>query len=112
NRIEGKHNIKQIYENAKAKIKLFHGANGVKHFDSVTKELKLYIEEHYEIIQENPDQNKIDFSRYPISNDYERHFYAKQWDNIEVDLENLNTMFLEIYEKLEDLTSYYYHEEF
>lgn len=112
NRIEGKHNIKQIYENAKAKIKLFHGANGVKHFDVVTKELKLYIEELYEIIQENPDQNKIDFSRYPISNDYERHFYAKQWDNIEVDLENLNTMLLEIYEKLEDLTSYYYHEEF
>ena len=111
-RIEGKHNIKQIYENTKAKIRLFRGIDGVKHFDSSTKELKMYIEELYDVIQENQSQNRIDFSRYPISKDYEQHFYTKQLDNIEVDLENLLTMLIQIYEKLEDLTSYYYHEEF
>lgn len=112
NRIEGKHNIKQIYENAKEKVRLLHGVDGVKHYDEVTKELRLYIEELYEVIQEHPNQNRIDFSRYPISKGYEQHFYVRKWENIEVDLENLITILREIYEKLDDLTSYYYHEEF
>ena len=60
----------------------------------------------------NEDINKayynIDFSRYPMNNHNEYHFYLKTYDNVVVDLENFISVFEKIRENLNLLANYYY----
>lgn len=62
-------------------------------------------------IQATPKDDKMDFSRYPLSNDYENHFYVNEIGNVEVDLENFISRFELVYTKLENLSAFLYDQE-
>ena len=53
--------------------------------------------------------DKINFSRYPIDNDYQSHFYVDAIHNVEVDQENLVAKFERIRQSLNDVTAFLYH---
>jgi hypothetical protein len=109
--VEGRHNIKQIFQTIRGKVRTFKGNEGVKHFDNEMSELSSYIDELYAKIEATPKNDKMDFSRYPFSKDYENHFYVKEFQNVEVDLENFVSRFERIWQKLEEYGDYlYYHE--
>ncbi|WP_299244136.1 hypothetical protein [uncultured Aquimarina sp.] len=111
-KIEGSHDIKQIFSVVKARIIQFGTDNRAKNFKELTKELDFYITELYNKLEEGKGKKNLDFSRYPISSDYMKHFYAREWKNIEIDLVNLLGIYQRIYHNMEDLTAYYYYEEF
>lgn len=111
-KIEGSHDIKQIFSVVKARIIEFGIDHRAKNFKELTKELDFYITELYSKLEEDKGKKNLDFSRYPISSDYMKHFYALEWKNIEIDLVNLLDIYQRIYDNMEDLTAYYYHEEF
>lgn len=109
-RFEGKHNIKQIYDTARGKIKQY-GKPSIKTFNSSTKGLKLYLDELYQKANAGSKNDKMDFSRYPVSNNYDDHFYVRTYANIEIDLENFVSRFTEIKTSLEAVTDYLYYQE-
>lgn len=110
-RIEGKHNIKQIFETVRAKVKVYKGNMSLKDFDAETVCLKSYIEELFEKINATPKDDKMDFSRYPLSDKYENHFYVDVIGNVEVDLENFVIQFEKIKEGLERVSDFLYYRE-
>jgi hypothetical protein len=111
NRIEGKHNIKQIYDTVRSKIEKYDGEIDLKHFDEVTGSLKNYIDELFDTVQATDKKDKMDFSRYPFDTKYESHFYVSELVNVEIDLENFITRFGEILYNLETLTDFIFHQE-
>ena len=74
-KVEGKHNIKQIYETIRGRIENYPGQIKVSGFNKRTKILNLYIVELFAKIESTPQNDKMDFSRYPFSKDYINHFY-------------------------------------
>lgn len=76
------------------------------------KTLEAYLNELTDLLKKGNDKNNayhnIDFSRYPVNNRNEYHFYVKQYDNVVIDLENFVTTFENISDCLESLASYYY----
>jgi hypothetical protein len=110
-KLEGSHNIKQIYETVKAKFLIYKGNVTYKGFKEATEELENYIDELFEKIKPTPKNDKMDFSRYTIDNKYESHFYVDEIGNVEIDLENFIARFELIKESLENLTSFLYHQE-
>ncbi|TKC04238.1 hypothetical protein [Pedobacter frigoris] len=108
-RIEGAHNIRQIYATVRSKIKKYGGEITIKHFDEETEGLNNYIEELFEKTQATARQDKMDFSRYPFDNKYENHFYVDQIGNVEIDLENFEERFSAIHQSLEQLSDFLYH---
>lgn len=111
NRIEGSHNIKQIYDTVRSKIEKYDGEIDLKHFDEVTGSLKNYIDELFDTVQATDKKDKMDFSRYPFDTKYENHFYVRELVNVEIDLENFITRFGEILDSLETLTDFIFHQE-
>jgi hypothetical protein len=110
-RIEGRHNIKQIFQTVRSKVRDFKGSEGVTHFDSEMTELSSYLTELFSKIKATPKNDKMDFTRYPFGRDKENHFYVEEFKNEEVDLENFIHRFEMIREKLECYGDYlYYHE--
>lgn len=109
-KIEGKHNIKQIYQTVQGKIKQY-GKPSLKDFNAATKGLKLYLNELYEKVNAVSKDDKMDFSRYPLSNNYSEHFYVRTYGNIEIDLENLISRLTDIKTSLETFTDYLYYQE-
>lgn len=105
-KIEGSHNIKQIYQTVRAKIKIYKGAISIKDFDEATEPLNNYIEELFNKIEATPSKDKMDFSRYPFNNKYENHFYVNKVGNVEVDLENFVERFEAISQTLENISEY------
>ena len=77
--------------------------------------LESYLNELYEniMVDEKKDINKayhnIDFSRYPLNNKYEDHFYLKECENVVVDLEYLFDVVANIKKCLGSLADYYYY---
>lgn len=110
-KIEGGHNIKQIFQTVRSKIKLYKGNLSLKEFNASTKELENYINELFDKVEATPKDDKMDFSRYPISNDYDNHFYVDVIGNVEIDLENFVSRFEIIKEKLETMTDFLYYQE-
>jgi hypothetical protein len=110
-KIEGKHNIKQIFETIRARIKTYKGQISIKEFDKLTIELKNYINELFYKIKATPKNDKMDFSRYPFSNRFENHFYVDTLGNVEIDLENFVTQITSIYKNLENLSDFLYYNE-
>ena len=109
-KIEGKHNIKQLFETVRSKAKKYRGLQKVN-FDEENKELKDYIVELFSKINATSQNDRMDFSRYPFSTNYENHFYVTQMGNEVIDLEIFNSSFKIIRQKLELLSDYlYYHE--
>ena len=88
------HDIRGIWYTAKTKIiELGFGyGREEKVFLEMIVPLEKYLDEIYQNIMTD-DFNKafynIDFSRYPIDNRMNSHFYINQYDNVVVDLENL-----------------------
>jgi hypothetical protein len=110
-RIEGRHNLKQIYQTVKAKFKNYKGNISYQDFTTATKELENYIEELFDKIQATPKNDKMDFSRYSLDNNYDDHFYVTDFGTVEIDLENLVERFQKIKDSLEQLTDFLYHNE-
>jgi hypothetical protein len=110
-KIEGKHNIKQILETAKAKIKEYKGQETLDYFNEQTEDLQNYISELFTKIQATPQKDKMDFSRYPFDEKYSNHFYVDEIGNIEVDLENFVLRFEKILETLDERVSYFFYQE-
>jgi hypothetical protein len=110
-RIEGSHNIKQIYDTVKAKIKKYKGQISVKDFEDNTAELQEYIVELFDKIKATPTKDNMDFSRYPFNTKYEQHFYVDLIGNVEVDLENFVSIFEKIHRNIEALSSFLYYQE-
>jgi hypothetical protein len=108
-RIEGAHNIRQIYATVRSKIKKYGGGINIKDFDLETEGLHKYIEELFEKTQATAKQDKMDFSRYPFDNKYENHFYVDQIGNVEIDLENFVERFTAIHKSLKKLSDFLYH---
>ena len=109
------HDIRGIWLTAKQKISELgfniSGSNEVV-FKDMIKVLDSYLDELYRKIGKNGDINiafyNIDFSRYPLNNKQEKHFYVEQYDNVVVDLENFIDVFVNIYDCLSRLAGYYY----
>jgi hypothetical protein len=110
-KIEGKHNIKQIYQTVKSKIKIYNGSLTYREFKTETKELEKYISELFEKIKATPKDDKMDFSRYTFNTRYEDHFYVDEIGNVEIDLENFVERFEHIHKKLESLADFLYYYE-
>jgi hypothetical protein len=110
-KIEGKHNIKQILETAKAKIKEYKDQDTLNCFNQQTEDLQNYIDELFAKIQATLQKDKMDFSRYPFDEKYSNHFYVDEIGNIEVDLENFVLRFEKILETLDERVSYFFYQE-
>ncbi|MBQ3165245.1 MAG: hypothetical protein IJC02_12095 [Lachnospiraceae bacterium] len=110
------HDIRGIWFTAKKKIMEFvfdaKAGRGEKEFNQKIKTLEAYLNELTDLLKKGNDKNNayhdIDFSRYPVNNQNEYHFYVKQYDNVVIDLENFVTVFENISDCLESLASYYY----
>jgi hypothetical protein len=105
-KIEGKHNIKQIYETLRSKIKTCGTYISLKDFNKATKNLWNYIQELFEKLEASTENDKMDFSRYPFSVNYENHFYVLRYGTVEIDLENLVDRFQEIKLNLKNLSDF------
>jgi len=110
-KIEEKHNIKQILNTVKSKIREFKGQPSLDFFNQETEELQEYIEELFGIIQTTPKQDKMDFSRYPMGENYDNHFYIDEIGNVEIDIENFVVRFEKIKYSLDERASYFFYHE-
>lgn len=111
-KIEGNHNIKQIFSVCNSKVSEYETSDERKNqYNAMTYNLKLYLDELFskiEIVKENGrSEFGTDFSRYPFSNKYTNHFYIDEFNNVEVDLENFYTRFKEISKNLRLIASEY-----
>lgn len=108
------HNIKEIWEIAKGKIKTFGFANDRPRetFEEMIIVLDNYLDELTSKIKTDETNNNayknIDFSRYPMNKSYKCHFYLQTFDNVPVDLENFIEVTANIKNCLNLLSGYYY----
>lgn len=108
------HDIRGIWFTTKEKIKEYGFEIGREEteFNKMIINLELYLDELTETIKIDNDKNNayhnIDFSRYPINNKKEYHFYLNRYDNVVVDLEHFVELFEDIFECLNRLSGYYY----
>lgn len=105
-KIEGTHNLRQLFNTLKARIKGLDGQRVLNEFEEDFKELSDYIDELFDRIEATPQNDKMDFPRYPFSKKHENHFYVDKFRNIEIDLENLKDRLEITYEKLESFSDY------
>jgi hypothetical protein len=70
-----------------------------------------YIDELFNLISGESSNDNMDFTRYPITNKYENHFYVDRLDNVEIDLENFTKRFEKIKEALDERASYFFYQE-
>lgn len=110
NRIEGKHNIDQIFRNVSSKIFKSGGLSEAKYFAEKMKNLKVYLKELTTTIKASERKDKMDFSRYPIDDKYNTHFYVNELNNVEIDLVNFIERFEKIQESLDERAWYYYYQ--
>lgn len=106
-KIEGRHDLKQLYQTLTAKIQAYRRAIYLKEFKVESKVLKEYIEELSKVVGSTEKRDKMDFARYHLTNNYENHFYVENTKNIELDLENylskiqlIHTVFQGMYNQL------------
>ncbi len=110
-KIEGNHNIQQMFQTVQEKIKKFKDNDCLNHFNEKNENLSEYIDELFSLIKITGKKDNMDFSRYPITNKYENHFYIDNLDNIEIDLENFVERFSKIKEALDERASYFFFQE-
>ena len=113
--IEKGHNIKQLFEIAKSKIKENNGKFSLKQFNKETKELSSYIKELFEKFEPDLGKEQMDFSRYPFTKKLLDHFYAEDMEGLKpsttVDIENFIHRFTIIHNKLDAISNFLYYEE-
>jgi hypothetical protein len=108
-KVQGNHNIQQLYSTAVARIQSYEGGLPSKDFRTETTNLKAYIDELFDKLGFTDRNDKMDFSRYPFSKDYAHHFYVTAVGNVCVDLENFVARFIAIHSSLGRLADYLYH---
>ncbi len=115
-KIEGGHDINQIYQTIKLKYGAYGGEKEVKKFETRTVHLSSYITELYQKIGADKGSNKMDFSRYPFDKKNKNHFYVFKWHEFpykrvsaEVDLVNFIKKFEIIQSKLEVISNELYY---
>lgn len=111
NKIEGQHNIQQIFRVVEKRVMEFETDKDKKReFKTMVEGTRLYIEELFGKISAQDGTKKkdnMDFSRYPFDQKYIPHFYINEFDNVVVDLENFIVRFKEIGENLRLLATFY-----
>lgn len=111
-KIEGGHDIKQIYESAYKKIREVDGIKIEKGFEKIfhkeTEFLRDYINELYQKIRtcDLKKTAKLDFSRYPIDNMYKSQFYIETNKNEFIDLDSCKEIFSKISSSLSYISGY------
>ncbi|MCK6640974.1 MAG: hypothetical protein L6Q81_12905 [Bacteroidia bacterium] len=110
-KIEGNHNISQILSTVKSKIKEYKGQEGLNYFNDQTEILQKYIKELFDKVQATPQNDKMDFSRYPFDKKYDKHFYVDELNNVEIDLVNFLSQLETIHRILDERASYFFHQE-
>ena len=110
-KIEGKHNIQQMFSTVRSKVKTHKDQDWLKHFDEQNSVLANYIEQLFNLISGYGKGDNMDFARYPITDKYENHFYIDQLDNVEIDLENLKEQLTRIKDALDERASYFFYQE-
>lgn len=106
-KLERGHNIKQLFEMVRGKMKVYEGRISLKEFNKKMKGLHAYITELFAKIQATPQQDRMDFSRYPIDVHQQDHFYV-DFSSVEIDLENFVDRFQVIADELHSLSHYLY----
>jgi len=107
-RIEGSHNLQQLLQVVQSKLKSRKDKDLIKHFNKENDDLIKYIEELFSKIKTDGKKDNMDFSRYPLNNKYDKHFYVGCITNVEIDLENFILRFKRIKESLDNAASYFY----
>ena len=107
------HDIRGIWFTAKEKIKEYGFGYGCEEadFNKMIKNFENYLNEISKTIMKdniNEAYHNIDFSRYPVNNQDEYHFYLKTYDNVVVDLENFIEVLEDIRKCLSCLADFYY----
>jgi hypothetical protein len=108
---DGTHNLSQLYNTLKARIQDLDGHKASNQFAKDFKELSDYINELVAKIQASPENDKMDFSRYPFGKNGGNHFYVDTLSN-EIDLENLLSRMNIFFEKFDIFTEYLYFDRF
>ena len=86
-KIDKSHNIQKLFESVKAKAKDYKGNFSFKDFKDSTKNLESYIDELFKMIKPVTKNDRMDFSRYPFTNNHENHFYVNSFGkSFEIDL--------------------------
>lgn len=108
-KIEGSHNIKQIFDTVKSRVDQYEVTKeNKKEFKRLTVGLQEYIDELFDLLSRNGSKKEqMDFSRYPFDQKYNNHFYVENFDNVVIDLENFYIRFEEIGENLKSIAEYY-----
>lgn len=110
-KIEGNHDIQQMFQTVQSKIRNYKDQQWLEDFNERNKILSNYIDELFVLIKPEGKQVDMDFSRYPITNKYEKHFYINNLDNVTIDLENFVEQFSQIKEALHERASYFFFQE-
>lgn len=111
-KVDGTHNLSQLYTTLKARIKDLDGQKASNQFEKDFKELSNYIDELIIKIQASPDNDKMDFSRYPFGKKGGSHFYVDKLSLNEIDLENLLSIMNILSEKFDTFTEHLYYDRF
>lgn len=111
-KVDATHNLSQLYTTLKARIKDLDGQKASNEFEKDFKVLSDYIDELITKIQASPNNDKMDFSRYPFGKKGESHFYVDRLSTNEIDLENLLSIMNIISEKFDTYTEYLYYDKF
>ncbi|URZ05928.1 hypothetical protein [Clostridium felsineum] len=110
-KIEGKHNINQIFTVVCSRVNEFEKSKETKEqFKKLTINLKDYLDELCIKIEDKSDKkykDNMDFSRYPFNTEYINHFYIDKLDNVVIDLENFLLRFKEIGKNLNTIAEHY-----
>lgn len=110
-KIEGNHNINQMFNNIKSRVMEFETDKDRKaQFKKLTQNLSCYLDELKTKINDKESkkgQDNMDFARYPFDNKYINHFYVDTYDNVTVDLENFINRFTEIGNNLSSIAQHY-----
>lgn len=111
NKIEGQHNIKQIFSVVNSRVNDFEDdKDRRKRFKEMVSNLDAYIKELFNLIENSTASRRrdnMDFSRYPFNQDYDNHFYIDELDNVVIDLENFIVRFKEIGKNLNLISNHY-----
>ena len=110
---EKNHDIRNIWFSVKNKIYElgFNEERPEYSFKKIINNIEPYLNELANYLKKeniNDYYHNIDFSRYPVNNRDEHHFFVNQFDNVTVDLEVLLEFTSQINRDLKCLADYYY----
>lgn len=102
------HDLKELMKLVKKLSEEFHDSFDFEHHYGL---LNCYIDELYKTIGIPKDNGNtfvdISFSRYTLTTKKQPQFYINKLDNVVVDLENFWNVFTTIFDKLDNMATYY-----